>query len=69
MDKQERHKILVEWNETQADFPFDRCLHQLFEDNVTRSPDSISLLYKDISLSASYINLINIIIFYFYKGI
>ena len=31
LDNAERHKVLVEWNETACDFPQDTCFHQLFE--------------------------------------
>jgi amino acid adenylation domain-containing protein len=43
----ERHQLLVEWNSTQVDYPKDRCLHELFEAQVERTPDAIALSYKD----------------------
>src|SRR5205814_334120 len=30
----ERRRLLVEWNETAADYPRDQCAHQLFEAQV-----------------------------------
>src|SRR5262249_642347 len=39
----ERRRLLVEWNETQADYPSGSCLHELFEAEVERSPDSVAL--------------------------
>jgi non-ribosomal peptide synthetase component F len=42
LSPQERHKILVERNDTQRDYPRDRCLHQLFERQVEQTPDSIA---------------------------
>jgi hypothetical protein len=30
LTERERHQLLVEWNETRADFPHDKCIHQLF---------------------------------------
>jgi amino acid adenylation domain-containing protein len=39
----ERHQILVEWNDTAADYPKDKCIHQLFEAQVERTPDAIAL--------------------------
>ena len=33
-DDAERHKVLVEWNDTACDFPHDMCFHQLFESQV-----------------------------------
>ena len=39
----EKEKMLVEWNHTHADYPSDRCVHHLFEDQVKRTPDSIAI--------------------------
>jgi len=47
LDKREKHKILVDWNDTQRDYPLDQCVHELFEKQVKRSPDSIALKFKD----------------------
>jgi amino acid adenylation domain-containing protein len=38
----ERHKILAEWNDTAADFPKDKCIHQLFEKQADRVPEAIA---------------------------
>jgi amino acid adenylation domain-containing protein/FkbH-like protein len=40
--EEERCKILVAPNETQADYPRELCAHQLFEQRVAESPDSIA---------------------------
>jgi amino acid adenylation domain-containing protein len=34
----ERRRMLVDWNATATDFPKDRCVHQLFEEQVLRRP-------------------------------
>ncbi|MBW4432012.1 MAG: amino acid adenylation domain-containing protein [Pelatocladus maniniholoensis HA4357-MV3] len=43
----ERHQLLLEWNDIQADYPLDKCLHQLFEDQVERSPNAVAVIFKD----------------------
>ncbi len=43
----ERHQLLVEWNDTQADYPKDVHLHQLFEAQVERTPDAVAVKYQD----------------------
>ncbi len=40
----ERHQLLVEWNNTQTTYPQNVCLHQLFEDQVKRTPDTIAVV-------------------------
>ena len=41
----ERHKILVEWNNTQTDYPKDKCIHQLFEAQVEQTPKAIAVVF------------------------
>lgn len=49
----ERHQILVKWNDTKADFPQDKCIHQLFEEQAVRSPDAIAVSSDDHALTYS----------------
>ena len=39
----ERHQLLVEWNETEAEFPIEALLHELFEAQVQRTPERMAL--------------------------
>lgn len=43
LPEDERRQVLVEWNQTEADYPRDRCLHQLFETQVERVPEAIAV--------------------------
>ena len=52
----ERHQLLVEWNNTQADYPRDLCIHQLFEVQVERTPEAIAVVYEDEQLSYRELN-------------
>jgi surfactin family lipopeptide synthetase A len=56
LSEPERHKILVEWNDTQADYPKDKCIHQLFEEQVERTPDAPSVVYEDKQLTYRELN-------------
>ena len=40
----ERQKLLIEWNNTSADYPENQCIHQLFEEQVARTPKAIAVL-------------------------
>ncbi len=53
---EERHKILVEWNETAASYPRDKCLHHLFEDQVNRTPEAIAVVAGEETLSYRELN-------------
>jgi len=40
LTEKERHQILVEWNDTASKYPRDRCINELFEAQVERTPDN-----------------------------
>jgi amino acid adenylation domain-containing protein/thioester reductase-like protein len=52
----ERQQLLVEWNATQAEYPKNQCLHQLFEAIVERSPDTIAVVFENQQLSYRELN-------------
>ena len=52
----ERHQILVEWNDTAADYPKDKCIHQLFEEQVERTPDAIAVEFEDQQITYRELN-------------
>ena len=43
----ERHQILVQWNDTAADYPRDKCVHQLFEAQVDRTPEAVAVVFEE----------------------
>ena len=43
LEEAERRQILVEWNATDADYPKDRCVHELFEAQVRKNPEAIAV--------------------------
>ena len=52
----ERHQVLYEWNDTQAEFPADKCVHELFEEQVDKTPDAVAVVFEDESLSYAELN-------------
>jgi amino acid adenylation domain-containing protein len=52
----ERHQLLVEWNQTRADYPKDRFIHQLFEERVEQSPDAIAVVFENQHLTYRELN-------------
>ena len=47
----ERHQLVVAWNATDADYPREACLHELFEAQVRRRPDAVAVLAGDATLT------------------
>ena len=52
---QEQHQIVVEWNQTQVDYP-QKWLHQLFEEQVQLTPDNIAVCYQEQTLTYEELN-------------
>ncbi|WXK34527.1 non-ribosomal peptide synthase/polyketide synthase (plasmid) [Mycetohabitans rhizoxinica] len=52
----ERQLLLKTWNATECDYPSQLCIHQLFEAQVERTPESIALVYEDQTLSYAQLN-------------
>lgn len=52
----ERRKLLNEWNSTCSDYPRDKCVHELFEEQVARTPDAIAIVFDDQQLTYAELN-------------
>ncbi|MCV3214074.1 amino acid adenylation domain-containing protein, partial [Plectonema radiosum NIES-515] len=52
----ERHQLLVEWNNTTKEYPKDKCIHQLFEEQVTLTPDAIAVVFEGEQLTYKELN-------------
>jgi amino acid adenylation domain-containing protein len=52
----ERNQLLVERNATSRDFPRDRCLHELFEEQANRTPNAPSVLSRECQLTYDALN-------------
>lgn len=52
----EQQQLLVEWNNTAVDYRQDKDIHQLFEEQVERTPDAIALHFKDEQVTYGELN-------------
>jgi len=52
----ERQTLLLEWNNTQTDYPKNSCIHQLFETQVEQTPDAIAVVCENQSLTYRELN-------------
>lgn len=52
----ERHQLLVEWNNTFAEFPQNKCIHQLFEEQVELNPDAVAVVFEGEQLTYRELN-------------
>jgi amino acid adenylation domain-containing protein len=52
----ERHQLLVEWNDTERDYPKNKCIHQLFEEQVEKTPDAVAVVFEEQQLTYTELN-------------
>ena len=48
--------LLEEWNSTEVDFPKNKTLHGLFEEQVEKTPNNIALVFENEELTYSELN-------------
>ncbi|WP_414542087.1 amino acid adenylation domain-containing protein [Nostoc sp. CCY0012] len=53
----ERQMLLVDWNNTQIDYPQEACIHHLFEAQVEKTPDAIALIFANQELTYGELNI------------
>ena len=56
LSESERHQLLIEFNQTAADYPRDKCIHELFEEQVARTPNAVAVICGDQQLSYAELN-------------
>jgi amino acid adenylation domain-containing protein len=56
LGQEERRQLLVAWNDTVVAYPKDQCLHRLFEEQATRTPEATAVIWQDESLTYRDLN-------------
>ncbi|RYZ40479.1 MAG: amino acid adenylation domain-containing protein, partial [Myxococcaceae bacterium] len=51
LSEAERHRVLVEWNDTATAYPREATVHALFEAQAARTPDTLAVVYGEDSLT------------------
>ncbi|MCC5438880.1 non-ribosomal peptide synthetase [Clostridium botulinum] len=54
--EEERNQILHEFNDTKTDYPRDKTIQELFEDQVEKAPDNIAVVFEDKKLTYRELN-------------
>ncbi|MDP1796741.1 MAG: amino acid adenylation domain-containing protein, partial [Planctomycetaceae bacterium] len=52
----ERHQLLIEFNDAATPYPADRCIHELFETQVQRTPQAPAVVAEDVELTYAELN-------------
>jgi amino acid adenylation domain-containing protein len=56
LPEQELRQVLYDWNDTDVAYASDRCIHELFEEQVERTPNARAVEYEEVSLTYSELN-------------
>ncbi|MEM1393821.1 MAG: amino acid adenylation domain-containing protein [Cyanobacteria bacterium P01_H01_bin.150] len=56
LTESEQHQLLEEWNNTQVDYAQDKCIHELFEAQVEKTPLSVAVVFEDQQLTYLELN-------------
>ena len=56
MGEADRRRQLVEWNATAREYPEERCIHELFEAQVERTPNAVAVVYEGRELTYAQLN-------------
>ncbi|MEO1558347.1 MAG: amino acid adenylation domain-containing protein, partial [Cyanobacteria bacterium J06632_19] len=52
----ERHQLLTEWNDTTTEYPTDKCVEKLFEQQVEKTPDAVAVSFAGEELTYFELN-------------
>ncbi|TAE53210.1 MAG: amino acid adenylation domain-containing protein, partial [Nostocales cyanobacterium] len=52
----EKQQLLIEWNNTQTEYPVDKCIHQIFELQAEKTPDTTAVIYGNQKLTYRELN-------------
>ena len=52
----ERRQVVDEWNATETEYPSEKCVHELFEEQVARTPEATAVVFGEESLTYSELN-------------
>jgi amino acid adenylation domain-containing protein len=56
LTQQELDTLLIKWNNTKADYPKDKTIHQLFEEQVAKTPNNIAVVFEEKQLTYRELN-------------
>ncbi|REJ44215.1 MAG: amino acid adenylation domain-containing protein [Microcystis flos-aquae TF09] len=56
LNPEEEYQLLEEWNETKADYSYNKCIHQLIEEQAARTPDGVAVVFENQQLTYAELN-------------
>ncbi|MCA2554408.1 MAG: amino acid adenylation domain-containing protein, partial [Microcystis sp. M04BS1] len=56
LNPEEEYQLLEGWNETKADYSYNKCIHQLIEEQAARTPDAVAVVFENQQLTYAELN-------------
>ncbi|MBU3179466.1 non-ribosomal peptide synthetase, partial [Clostridium estertheticum] len=56
ISEEEKHKLLEEFNDTKAEYPRDKTINELFEEQVEKAPSNIAVVFEDKEITYKELN-------------
>jgi amino acid adenylation domain-containing protein len=56
LSNKEQYKLLYEFNNTKAEYPKDKVMQELFEEQVEKTPDKLAIVFEDKKLTYRELN-------------
>ncbi|WP_432408908.1 amino acid adenylation domain-containing protein [Wukongibacter sp. M2B1] len=56
LTEEEKRQLLIDFNDTKREYPRDKTIHELFEEQVEKSPDNIALIFEDKEVTYRELN-------------
>jgi len=56
LDDAERRRLLIDWNNTASDYPRDKTVAELFEQQVERDPQAVAVIFGEQTLTYGELN-------------
>jgi amino acid adenylation domain-containing protein/FkbM family methyltransferase len=56
LSRKEKHQLLVEFNDTAAEYQDDKTIIELFEEQVSKTPEDVALVFGDIEVTYKELN-------------
>ncbi|MFK7002139.1 amino acid adenylation domain-containing protein, partial [Flavobacterium oreochromis] len=53
---EERHQLVYDFNDTKVDYPKDKTIVELFEEQVLKTPDNVAVVFENVELTYQELN-------------
>jgi amino acid adenylation domain-containing protein len=56
LGEREQRQVLYDWNNTEAELGSDKCVHELFEEQVRKTPEAVAVVYQGTAVTYRELN-------------